>query len=62
MGSGVALRVGVEYGLTLSRRLAFTTNARIHVGTIGDVALPSSNVDDLIATIYRINTGFTLAR
>lgn len=59
-GSGVALTVGVGYDLTLSRRFAFTTNAGIHVGAIGDVALPASNVDDVIATIYSVNIGFTL--
>lgn len=59
-GTGVGLTTGIGYDLTLSRRFAFTTNAAIHVAAIGDITLPSGNVDDVIATIYSINIGFTL--
>lgn len=51
---------GVGYDLNLSRRFAFTTNTAIHVAAIGDITLPSGNVDDVIATIYSLNIGFTL--
>jgi hypothetical protein len=59
-GTGIGLNVGIGYDLTLSRRFALTTNAAIHVAAIGDVLLPSGNVDDVIATIYSLNVGLTL--
>lgn len=59
-GTGVGLTVGLGYDFAISRKFAITANAGIHVAAIGDVLLPTGNVDDVIATVYSISVGVTL--
>ena len=59
-GTGVGLTLGLGFDLTLSRRFALTANAADCITAIGDVVLPGTRVDDVIATMYQATIGITL--
>jgi hypothetical protein len=59
-GVGVSLTFGVGADVPIWRSLALTGNAGVWFSAIGDIALPNARVDDVIATLYSINIGFTI--
>ena len=59
-GTGVGLTLGLGFDLRLSRRFALTLNSADCITAIGDVVLPGTRVDDVIATMYQLTLGFTI--
>ena len=59
-GTGVGLTLGAGFDLRLSRRFALTLNAADCITAIGDVVLPGTRVDDVIATMYQLTLGLTV--
>lgn len=59
-GTGVGLTFGLGYDRTLSRRIALTGCVCAQIAGIGDVVLPTTRVDDVIASIYHVTIGVTL--
>ncbi len=59
-GTGVGLSFGVGYDLPLRRWLALSANAGAFVTGIGDLVLPASRVEDVIATLYQLSFGITI--
>lgn len=48
-GLGVGMTIGAGFDVPVWRSLAPTTNAGVAVTAIGDVVLPTTTVDDVIA-------------
>jgi hypothetical protein len=59
-GEGVGLTFGLGFDLPISRKIALTANAGAVVAAIGDVVLPGTRVDDVIAMIYHVGLGITI--
>jgi len=59
-GVGVGLTFGLGYDVAISRKFAITVNAAAFITAIGDLVLPTSTVDDVIATMYVVSIGFTV--
>jgi hypothetical protein len=59
-GTGVGLNFGAGYDLKISRKIALTACVCADVAGIGDVVLPSTRVDDMIASIYHVTIGITI--
>ena len=59
-GTGVGLTFGAGYDLRISRKLFLTGCLCADVAGIGDVVLPTTRVDDIIASIYHVTIGLTL--
>jgi hypothetical protein len=59
-GLGVGMTFGVGFDVPVWRSLALTTNAGVAVTAIGDVVLPTTTVDDVIATMYNLSIGITI--
>jgi hypothetical protein len=58
-GGGLGLTVGLGWDWSISRKFAITANFGAFVTALGDVELPASRVDDVIATLYQGSIGFT---
>jgi hypothetical protein len=58
-GGGMGLTFGAGWDWSISRKLAITLNGGVFVTALGDVALPSRRVDDVIATMYQLSIGLT---
>jgi len=56
---GSGLTFGLGWDLPISRRFALTANAGAFITAIGDVRLPASVADDVIATTYQLTIGLT---
>lgn len=59
-GQGIALTFGVGWDFPISRKFAFTAHADAFITGIGDVVLPTTRVEDVIATLYQVAIGFTI--
>jgi hypothetical protein len=59
-GEGVGLTFGLGFDLPISRKFALTANAEAIVAAIGDLVLPTTRVDDVIATMYHVALGITI--
>jgi len=59
-GTGVGLNFGAGYDLKISRKIALTGCLCADIAGIGDVVLPSTRIDDMIASIYHITIGITI--
>lgn len=59
-GVGVGLGFGLGYDLSLTRWLALTGNAGAFITGIGDLVLPDTRVEDVIATLYQLSVGITI--
>jgi len=59
-GTGVGLTFGLGYDRKISRKLAITGCVCADIAAIGDVVLPTTRIDDMIASIYHITIGLTL--
>ena len=59
-GIGVSLTFGVGADVPIWRSLALTANGGVWFSAIGDIVLPNTRVDDVIATLYSINIGFAI--
>jgi hypothetical protein len=59
-GDGVGMTFGVGYEVNLSRRFALTTTAAAYVTALGDLELPTTTVDDAIASLYHLTVGLTV--
>ena len=59
-GTGVGLNFGAGYDLKISRKIALTGCVCADIAGIGDVVLPSTRVDDMIASIYHVTIGITI--
>lgn len=59
-GTGVGMNLGAGCDLPIWRSLALTASAGAWVTAIGDIALPTVNIDDVIATMYSATIGLTL--
>jgi hypothetical protein len=58
-GGGMGLTFGMGWDWPISRKFAVTGNLATYVTALGDIALPTRRVDDLIATMYQVSVGFT---
>lgn len=56
---GSGLTFGVGWDQPISRKFAITANAGAFITAIGDVRLPASIADDVIATTYQLTIGLT---
>jgi len=59
-GTGVGLNFGAGYDLKISRKFALTACVCADIAGIGDVVLPSTRIDDMIASVYHFTIGLTL--
>jgi hypothetical protein len=59
-GTGVALTFGLGYDQRVSRKLAITGCFCADIAGIGDVVLPTTRIDDMIASIYHLTIGLTI--
>ena len=59
-GTGVTLTFGLGYDKTVSRKLAITGCLCADIAGIGDVVLPTTRIDDMIASIYHLTIGLTI--
>jgi hypothetical protein len=59
-GVGVGLTYGLGFDLPISRKFALTVNAAAVITAIGDLVLPTTRVDDVIATMYHAALGITI--
>jgi len=59
-GTGVALTFGLGYDQRVSRKLFITGCVCADIAGIGDVVLPSTRIDDMIASIYHVTVGLTI--
>lgn len=59
-GTGVGLTFGVGFDHPISRKFSVTGAAGAAIVALGDVVLPASRVDDVIASIYHVGIGFTV--
>ena len=59
-GTGVALTFGLGYDQAISRKIALTACLCADIAGIGDIVLPSTRVDDVIASIYHVTIGLTI--
>jgi len=59
-GTGVGLTFGLGYDQKISRKFALTGCLCADIAGIGDVVLPTTRVDDMIASIYHVTIGITL--
>lgn len=59
-GTGVGLTFGLGYDQRISRKVALTGCVCADIGGIGDVVLPTTRVEDVIASIYHITLGITI--
>ncbi len=59
-GTGVGLTFGLGYDQKISRTFALTGCLCADIAGIGDVVLPTTRVDDVIASIYHVTIGITL--
>lgn len=57
---GLTITFGAGYDLAVSRSLALSANLGMNVAAIGDIPLPTSSVDDVVATVYEAAVGITL--
>lgn len=58
-GTGISLTFGFGWDWSFARKYALTLNAAAFVTAIGDLALPSTRVDDVIGTMYLLTLSFT---
>jgi hypothetical protein len=58
--TGVGLTFGVGYDRVLTRHISFTAAAATWITAIGDLILPTSRVDDVIASMYGMTLGITI--
>jgi len=59
-GTGVGLTFGLGYDRKVSRKFAITGCLCADIAGIGDVVLPTTRIDDMIASIYHLTIGLTL--
>lgn len=59
-GTGVALTFGLGYDQRVSRKLFVTGCLCADIAGIGDVVLPTTRIDDVIASIYHLTIGLTI--
>jgi hypothetical protein len=59
-GVGVGLTYGLGFDLPISRKFALTANAAAVVNAIGDLVLPTTRVEDVIATMYHVALGIAV--
>jgi hypothetical protein len=59
-GTGVGLTFGLGYDRNISRKVALTGCLCADVAGIGDIVLPTTRVDDVIASIYHVTIGITI--
>ena len=59
-GTGVGMTFGLGYDHKISRTVALTGCLCADIAGIGDVVLPTTRVDDVIASIYHATIGFTI--
>ena len=59
-GTGVGMTFGLGYDQRISRKIALTGCLCADIAGIGDVVLPTTRVDDVIASIYHATIGFTI--
>ncbi|HEV8400058.1 MAG TPA: hypothetical protein VGQ18_09510 [Gemmatimonadales bacterium] len=59
-GTGVGLTFGLGYDRKISRKLALTGCLCADIAGIGDVVLPTTRIDDMIASIYHVTIGLTI--
>jgi hypothetical protein len=59
-GTGVGLNFGAGYDLKVSRKIALTACVCADIAGIGDVVLPSTRIDDMIASVYHVTIGLTI--
>jgi len=59
-GTGVGLTFGLGYDRKISRKLAITGCLCADIAGIGDVVLPATRIDDMIASIYHLTIGLTI--
>jgi hypothetical protein len=59
-GTGVGLNFGLGYDQNISRKIALSACLCADVAGIGDVVLPTTRVEDVIASIYHITIGITI--
>jgi hypothetical protein len=52
--------VRAAFFVSVWRSLALTASAGVWVTAIGDVVLPTTTVDDVIATMYNLSIGLTI--
>lgn len=59
-GTGVTLTFGLGYDKRVSRKFFITGCLCADIAGIGDVVLPTTRIDDMIASIYHLTVGLTL--
>lgn len=59
-GTGVTMTFGLGYDQRISRTLAITGCLCGNIAGIGDVVLPTTRIDDMIASIYHVTIGLTI--
>lgn len=57
--TGIGLTFGVGWDIPVSRKIAITLNGAAFITGIGDVVLPTTTVEDVIATMYHFTFGLT---
>jgi hypothetical protein len=59
-GTGVGLTFGLGYDQRISPMVALTGCVCAQIAGIGDVVLPTTRVDDVIASMYHVTIGLTI--